>query len=87
MTNYHLIRFEVIIGEYSLLMTRVMPSYEEDSDIIAHEYLMSYWGEERTRCEEKNKLYYAWDDEVALKQLAAHRITKQEYDVLNKYLY
>lgn len=85
--RYHLIRFEVIIGEYSVTLTRVIPMHEEDSNEVAHDYLMEYWGAENTACEEKNKLYFAWSDEVALKQLAAHTITKKEYEVLNKYLY
>lgn len=85
--KYHLIRFKVIIGEYELLLARVVSSYEEDSDIIAHEYIMSYWGKEVTRCEAKNEIYYVWNDEIAIRQLAAHTITKEEYEVLNNYLY
>lgn len=84
---YHLVRFEVSIGEYSLSLARVIFGYEEDSNVVAHQYLMNYWGEENTQCEETNKLYFAWDEEIVMTQLAAHTITKEEYEVLNKYLY
>lgn len=80
----YLINFNFRSGEYEVSLQRLIKDESTDKDSVAHDYLMDYYG--NTEYNEDESTYEISCGEAVLTLNEIKEISKEEYNILSKYL-